>query len=205
MSSGFMQLWKNESRYRKFIEHYANQVQKSNTKKVDKQYAEDNYLNEFDFETIHKDYNNFINNKPLSNETGFGKGEPKVEVSDEEVNEPTKETNRQEVNLEQPQKSQREIEQEEAPYYETQQIPFHKLERNDIVYFQDDWFVVGKKTKYKAYIQNLYDRKIKTFRKNPTDMVEILTDESINQIINEFKDEGLEHKLPKTVQQEYLK
>jgi len=219
MSNGFMQLWRNPEKYRKFIEQYAEDIRKNkgNVEQTDRQYANTNYLNDYDFNAIHSDYKKYRYGTPLSNEEGFKDNtstpQEQTEQTDvdtqqpeESVAEPSNEAetevpqdNTEEI--EQPQKTEREIDLEDAPYYDTEVIPVRKLDKGDVLYIDDDWWVVIRKSRVKTWIQNIWDKKIKTFRKDPNDKVEILTDESVDKIINEFKDENLEHKLPKILKQ----
>lgn len=211
MSSGFMQMWKNPEKYRKFIERYAEDIRKNkgSVKKTDKIYADKNYLNEYDFEAIHNDYKKYREGNPLSNEEGFKNKSQESNQQEQEDNNIEEQTNDNPNKVELDLKSEpnkkteeqvREKVEDYAPYYDTESIQVRKLDKGDVLYIQDDWWVVFKKSRIKIWVQNIWNKKIKTFRKEPTDKVEILTDESINKIINEFKDENLEHKLPKQLQ-----
>lgn len=214
MSSGFMQMWKNPEKYRNFIERYAEDIRKNkgNVKKTDKIYADKNYLNEYDFEAIHNDYKKYRKGNPLSNEEGFKNKsqEPNQQEQSQEqennVEEQANENpNKVELDLKSEPKNKTEEQvkekiEDDAPYYDTEFIQVKKLDKGDVLYIQDDWWVVFKKSRIKIWVQNVWDKKIKTFRKNPTDKVEILTDESVNKLIQDFKDENLENKLPKQLQ-----
>lgn len=215
MSNGFMQMWKNPEKYRKFIERYAEDIRKNkgSVSKTDKIYEEKNYLNDFDFETIHKDYERYRYGKPLSNETGFNSSkeneskqseteekkeepiqyepEPNYDAGENEVpkNVGTKEKNKEE--------ELKDKIDDDVPYYDTEKVPVKKLEKGDVMYINDDWWIVIKKSRMKVWVQHIWDKKIKTFRKDPNEKVEILTDESINKMIEEFREANLENKLPK--------
>jgi hypothetical protein len=141
MSSGFMQMWKNPEKYRKFIERYAEDIRKNkgSVKKTDKIYADKNYLNEYDFEAIHNDYKKYREGKPLSNEEGFKNKsqEPnQQEQSQEQENNIKEQTNENpnkveiDLNSEPKNKTEEQVKEkieDDAPYYDTEFIQVKKV------------------------------------------------------------------------------
>lgn len=213
MSNGFMQLWKNPDKYKKFINTYTNKVEELSLKYknkskakimqlVDKEFENKYYLNDFDLDTIRADYKKLLSNIPLSNESNFNSDESNNIIDNNEQDNSTRELDLSEhvdrLDNEKSETQENELQQEDEPFYDLQSIKYKKLSSGDVLYIGDELWCVTKKNVKKCWVQNLYNKKIKTFRpESANDIIEILTDESLESVIEDFYKENLIDNLPK--------
>lgn len=196
LSSGFMSMVRRGGEvWNSLLNEYRQLEQKGyNEKQITKYWSKKYNFNEFDV--------SYVSHESKSNDTNLVEQVQEQDNQLDNSNDDYKEQEEQiqepkyENNIEEKKENVKEKIEEYAPYYETKFIKFRELQTSDLIYIDDELWCVVKKRGLKAYVQNILDKSLKVFRKNVNDKIEILTDESVSQIINEFKDENLEEQLP---------
>ena len=207
-SSWFMSLWKKGGEpYRNLLNEY---LQTGNDRKFLK-YIKKNYdFNEYDLETIKVDAQHLQNDESLTNERKMGEpaekktDKPIPNVTDEEKKQVDEEFN----NAEPWNKSKEEpVEQEaedDSPMYETRQIPTRKLSTGDVIPFEDFlWCVVKQINRNFLVIQELYSGRKKRFEVRNKPVIDVLTDDEVEQVVKDFKEQKLTNNLPQILRETY--
>lgn len=195
LSSGFMSMVRRGGEvWDSLLNEYRQLEQKGyNEKQILKYWAKKYNFNEFDVSYVSHESKSLQNNKidVYVDDESEQNQDDNYEEQEKQIQEPKYESSEEEKI-----ENVKEKIEEYEPYYETKFIKFRELQIADLIYIDDELWCIVKKKGLKVYIQNILDKSLKVFRKNLNDKIEILTDDSISKIINEFKDEVLEEQLP---------